>query len=351
MPLNADTKTISGPLSIPLCLLGDSSCHLVASSCRRDEYSSRGDSVNLKPPANMKGRLSSLPVCITVYHTCRDERFLCTTKVCRLEVEPKVGTASEFHIIANPDYKNVWMNRLLPRVLRTRLSFHQSSGQMNLKILPFLGLVFFLAIDPCLGKETNASRFRRGLPPLPPRFVSRSKGATASATISSRPSSTPRPHFSSRSDHSGRIQVFANNGSSLGYVRNSTPISINFGGDPEQELRIQTGFESAPFDILKPLGASASSSGTLDKLTTVALSSPDQASRLDTSGSGKGFIQSAIWSMDPNTQELKAQYVNPDGIKSALFVEYEAFKNELYFANDIDSAKHGLAVKLYLSED
>ncbi|KAJ7446687.1 hypothetical protein FB451DRAFT_785287 [Mycena latifolia] len=240
---------------------------------------------------------------------------------------------------------------------------------MNFKIFAFLALAFFLAaVNPSLGKETNASRLRRGLPPLPPRSLFRNKGAigwTASATTSSRPSSTPRPRFSSRS---GRIQVLASNGSSLGFVGNSTPvISINFGGDPGQDLRIQIVSESAPFNIIVTnpnfptpfyLGALASSNLSLEKLTTVALSNVDRArSKSRATASEKGFVQSAIWSIDLNTQELKARYVNPDGTKSPLFVVYNAHYNELHFVGNVDSDNlanpgfPGSAVKLYLSED
>ncbi|KAJ7898432.1 hypothetical protein B0H13DRAFT_807343 [Mycena leptocephala] len=116
---------------------------------------------------------------------------------------------------------------------------------MYFKFLTFVGLVFLLAeIYPALGKETNASRLKRGLPPLPPRFLKR---ATASGTTSARPSHSPRPQLYGRSS---RIQVFAGNGSSLGYVRNSTPIiSINIDADPGQDLRIQAVTSGEPFEI------------------------------------------------------------------------------------------------------
>ncbi|KAJ7091391.1 hypothetical protein B0H15DRAFT_835912, partial [Mycena belliarum] len=116
---------------------------------------------------------------------------------------------------------------------------------MNVKTLAFLGFIFLVGINPSLCKETNASRLRRGLPPLPPRSLFRNKdaaGAAASATASSRPSHTPSPprpyvpffQLKSSSKHSlysrrfsrrsGRIQVIASNGSSFGFLGSSIPI-------------------------------------------------------------------------------------------------------------------------------
>ncbi|KAJ6591533.1 hypothetical protein DFH09DRAFT_177348 [Mycena vulgaris] len=234
---------------------------------------------------------------------------------------------------------------------------------MNFKLLTFLGLVvvFLGNFYPSLGKETNASRFRRGLPPLPPRFALRNKGSTASATVTSWPSSTPRPRFSARS---GRIQVFAGN-TSLGYVRNSTPInSINLGGVPKQDLRVETVSERAPFDIivtnpnfLSPFYVGVLVSRNLDarELATMTLSNVDRArSNFRATGPGKSYVQSQIWSISSNTNELEARYLNPDGSKSSLFVAYDAHENELYFVGDIDffnSASPASLVKLFLSED
>ncbi|KAJ7116025.1 hypothetical protein C8R44DRAFT_220288 [Mycena epipterygia] len=249
---------------------------------------------------------------------------------------------------------------------------------MNLKILTLLGLLcFFADIIPSLGKETNASRLRRGLPPLPPRFLSRNKGATASMTVSSRPSSTPRPRSSVRS---GRIQVFAANGSSLGYVRNSTPMhafiplpqsrlihlifrnGINLEADSAHDLRVEIAGE-APFDIIitNPnfpapfyLGALSSRNLALHDLTTIVLSNVDQAR--GAAASRKGFVQSSIWSIN-SSKELEARYVNPDGTKSPLLIAFDAHENELHFVGDIDfynSANPDFpasAVKFYLSED
>ncbi|KAJ6610200.1 hypothetical protein B0H10DRAFT_436230 [Mycena sp. CBHHK59/15] len=122
---------------------------------------------------------------------------------------------------------------------------------MNVKILSFFACVCLLAIIPSsLGKETNASRLRRGLPPLPPRFIVRDKRATASATISSSPSSTPRPRFS------GRIKVVAGNGTSLGYVRNSPGNSNSIspiGGvslHADQDLRVRLAYGRELFDVV-----------------------------------------------------------------------------------------------------
>ncbi|KAJ7890529.1 hypothetical protein B0H14DRAFT_2689671 [Mycena olivaceomarginata] len=238
---------------------------------------------------------------------------------------------------------------------------------MYFKFLAFFGLAFLLSnVWPAVGKETNASRMKRGLPPLPPRFLARNKRPTPSATISApyKPLHTPRPQ-----GRSSRIQVFAGNGSSLGYVNNSTPIfGINLDADRGHDLRVQpvTGkrtveqfsihFErsnhlSAPLDS----GTLASNKLLLRDLTELPNMNQDRAAVSD-----KNFVRTAVWSIDSKAKtnhlkknELKALYVDPDDTESPIFV-FDAAGNKFHFLEDIDSINNDfpmIPVRFYLSED
>ncbi|KAJ7765492.1 hypothetical protein DFH07DRAFT_367116 [Mycena maculata] len=229
---------------------------------------------------------------------------------------------------------------------------------MYFRIPLLLGLVLFLAdlnLALATDKETNASRLRRGLGPLPPRFASRDKAATASA--SARPSHTPRPHSSSSSS---RIQVFSGNSSSLGYVRNSAPIyGINpDGGSGDLRVRSMAGGERFDLIITNPspsstpsyLGAVTSGNLALRDLPKVALSNVDQVS-------DKAFVQSTIWSVNSSTKELEARYMDPDGTTSPLTVVFDAHENEIHFVGDVDVYNSDYAdfpamvIKLYLTDN
>jgi len=209
---------------------------------------------------------------------------------------------------------------------------------MYFNILTIFGLAFLLAdVYPSLGKETNASRLKRGLPPLPPRFILGNKRATAPATISARPSHTPRSQLSARSS---RIQVFAGNGSSLGYAKNSPITGINLDADPGQDLRIQT-VTGEPFDIFfespnslsAPLYSEVLASSTLPRSSFRESSNVNRARRAAVSD--KGLVRTAVWSIDSNTKELKAVYVDLNGAKSPMLA-FDALENKLHFAGDID---------------
>ncbi|KAJ7247664.1 hypothetical protein B0H12DRAFT_1124968 [Mycena haematopus] len=215
-----------------------------------------------------------------------------------------------------------------------------------------LGLAFLLAnAYPSLGKETNASRLKRGLPPLPPRFLMRQNRATASATISAIPSYTQLS-----ATRSSRIQVFAGNGSSFGYVKNSAPIlGVNLDADSSQDLRVQ-GVTGEPFSIYfespkflgAPLQPGALASRHLRDFT--------KSSNKERSGtvSHNDLVRTVVWSIDSKTRELRALYRT--GTKSPILA-YDAVGNKLYFVGDIgiyNSANSDflvIPVRFYLSED
>ncbi|KAJ7612524.1 hypothetical protein DFH06DRAFT_1147235 [Mycena polygramma] len=198
---------------------------------------------------------------------------------------------------------------------------------MYSRCIKFLGLVLLLAgVPPSLGKETNASRLKRGLPPLPPRFLS-DKRATVPTTTSARPSRTPDPN------------------------------NLNLDAGSGQDLRIQAVAGGEPFDLMvqnskTPLYLGALAPHNLSKVT---LSIVNKARR--TTVSDKGLVQSTIWSMDRNTKELKARYVDPDGNKSPSNFAFDPHGNALLLLANVDDYNSAnpddpaIPVRLLLSED
>ncbi|KAF8239393.1 hypothetical protein L208DRAFT_1386312 [Tricholoma matsutake] len=203
----------------------------------------------------------------------------------------------------------------------------------------------------------------RGLPPSPPKFgrnlpgkVMEARGTPSrSASVSFRgPSASPLPP----TRQTGRIQARKPDGSVLGFVRNtnsSQPISgFNFWG-PDQDLFVSftaSASGQGPFDIVAInaifsapfyVGASAalnSSSIGLKNSNAVAFSNVEQTppdSIPVASTFGKTVVESAIWSFDPSTRELKAQYVNPDSTKPATVIAYDNSTNFIFFVGDINA--------------
>ncbi|KAJ7180663.1 hypothetical protein C8R46DRAFT_1070173 [Mycena filopes] len=230
---------------------------------------------------------------------------------------------------------------------------------MSSKILALLGFVlFFAGFNPILGKETNASRLKRGLPPLPPASLFNKRPASA------QPSYTPRPPWY---NHPGRIHVFAGNGTALGYVGDSPVNGLNTIADSGEDLHVQPLARGELFDLSISsstpksrktplyLGVVTARNKPLRDLIKVSLSTVNQARR--TTASEKGFIQSTIWSIDPSTKELKAQYLDPDGSKHPVLLAFDSHGNELHFVGDINLYNSvnrdfpSIVVRFYLSED
>ncbi|KAJ7623202.1 hypothetical protein FB45DRAFT_924878 [Roridomyces roridus] len=222
----------------------------------------------------------------------------------------------------------------------------------------------------CQCKETNASRLRRGLPPLPPRILKRQDGSSAS--VSSRPMQTPSVARAVSSPLSGRIQVFAGNGSYLGYVQGrDSPSIYGIAGSSSLRVRATLGGNSSNLLITKPtvsgpqyLGALTSSDLPLEQLPCGAECVPEPDNFLPVpskSRSGtmnnRDFVQSAIWTIDLTTREIEPRYTNPDGTNLPLLTAFDAHENELFFVGDVEvyNSEHAdfpvSAVKLYLSSD
>ncbi|KAF9466089.1 hypothetical protein BDZ94DRAFT_1234072 [Collybia nuda] len=201
--------------------------------------------------------------------------------------------------------------------------------------------------------ETNAQRMARGLPPSAPKFGRTLPGAKRTYT-----SAIPRIPYS------GRLEVRQEDGSVAGYVRNSNSSGaiskfdhssgLNFLG-PEQELHVSftAPFSgNGPFDIvasnpLFPAPFYVGASGTADinsiagdSRNTISFSNVEQTPKntIPIASATDGlntFIESAIWSINPKTKELKAQYINPDKSKPETIIGYDIRANRLFFVGNI----------------
>lgn len=244
-------------------------------------------------------------------------------------------------------------------------------------VLSFIAC-FIVSVAGAPIQETNAQRMARGLPPSPPRFGRALPGMVMARTPTQvlaakrgQPSSVPPMQMS------GRIQVRnPQNKQPIGNVKNTNgtnPISgVNALG-PEQDLHVSFTAPpsgSGPFDIMATnaafpppflVGASVAPSTTgvigLGSPDTVGFTNvqqtPPNSPPVPSSTVPNTMVESAIWSFNPGTNELMAQYVNPDGSKPSTVIAYDIRENVLFFVGDIDAYNKNndlpaSAVKLYL---
>ncbi|KAJ6581488.1 hypothetical protein B0H19DRAFT_1251698 [Mycena capillaripes] len=99
-----------------------------------------------------------------------------------------------------------------------------------------------------------------------------------------------------------------------------------------------------------PLYLGASTSSNLD-VQKINLSIVKKAHRAN------GIQSTTIWSIDAETKELKARYVDPDGNKSLLNLAFDSRRDEILLVGDLDSYNSvsddhsAIPVRLYLSND
>jgi hypothetical protein len=222
--------------------------------------------------------------------------------------------------------------------------------------------------------ESNAQRLARGLPPLKPRFGRNLPGVIQIWY--------PTPVFGAkRSEPSGNLQKTCNghievrnsDGNTLGFVKDASGDigGVNLTPDSNQDLQVTFEADSTgPFNIkatnpgfpdppyvgtlsqISPNNFIATGSGNSASLTHVGSTAPN------TSGSvvGDQYAQSAIWSYNSNTQELTAQYINPDGSKPPTIFAFNSKDNTLFVVGDLNAwnSQHSdtpaSAVLLYFSE-
>jgi hypothetical protein len=174
-------------------------------------------------------------------------------------------------------------------------------------------------------RETNADRFARGLPPLPP-----TRRATAKRQQNSQPAVPSTGRIQVR-DHNG-------NGKSLGYVQNgpSGPHGVNLGTDPDYsdlyvifnpvEHRISCQYSDFDGNGGSYFGAPATSE-VLSVASTVyvLLTNVDIGNEAD---------EADIWSIDPAGQ-LTAVWENADSSTVPVSFAYNDYTNALALVGDI----------------
>jgi hypothetical protein len=212
---------------------------------------------------------------------------------------------------------------------------------------------------------TNAQRMARGLPPRSPVFGRALPGRDELPTrafAAKRTGSSPLPGTT----YTGRIQIRSpSTGSPIGYVGNTqsgvslvdlggifddvrvriTTSSSNPGGSYDLQATNQQ-WTGSPF-----IGAAPDRTLAIGSTTTLGIGPVPQTS----SGSPptpQGA--SAIWQIDPNTKELTAHWVNPDGSRPNTVVVWDARANQIFIVGDVQaynsqgSGYFASAVQLFL---
>ncbi|KAF9530431.1 hypothetical protein CPB83DRAFT_850908 [Crepidotus variabilis] len=223
--------------------------------------------------------------------------------------------------------------------------------------VPALLLVAFGVLSGVLAlpipSETNGQRLARGLPPSPPKFLKRFLATPVSNA--KRTTTSPLPPVTL----SGRLQVRSKeNGSSLGNVRNwpgggtiSGTSAFSPDGDllvtltynPSDPTKIQILSTNPAFPAPFYVGAGTSNTISVPHLaagdyhsvgftnveSTAPGSPPSKAPSRD------AYVESAIWTINPSTKQLTAQFINEDGSTPPTVFAYDIRNNNLFFTGDI----------------
>jgi len=194
-------------------------------------------------------------------------------------------------------------------------------------------------------RVTNAERLKRGLGPMPPMFKRVLPGGQLPTRTTAAKRAAPSP--SSRSVvYTGRIEVRTLDGSSYGDVINAQYgiNGVNFGG-PIPALNVQFTTDSSgtgPFNIFATnpnfpaphfVGATTHDFATLGSNSGTGVSLGNIRQTPPNSHLSGG--ESAIWSIDPTTKEIKAHWVNPDGSKIPTFIGVDIRNNAVVFTGNI----------------
>ncbi|EGN96788.1 hypothetical protein SERLA73DRAFT_184947 [Serpula lacrymans var. lacrymans S7.3] len=160
-------------------------------------------------------------------------------------------------------------------------------------------------------------------------------------------SGTPPLHFS------GRIEVRSTSGSVEGYVRNwnsaASVSGVNYGG-PDEELHVNfytTPSGTGPVNILTTnpnfpapyyIGTSTNATLGVNSANIVGFNNVAETPAGSPPVSIDGQeAESSIWSINPNTREIKAQYVNTDGTYPRTLIFYDIRENSIFFGGDINA--------------
>jgi len=171
-------------------------------------------------------------------------------------------------------------------------------------------------------RETNADRFARGLPPLPP-----TRRETAKRQQNSQQPSAPT---------TGRIQVRDNgSGSPLGYVQNgqSGPHGIDINpGFTDLYVTFNSVQNTIFFQDQQFIGGSFF--GALDPGNIINAAST-LALPLTNVYLGNVIEEADIWWIDQTTGELTAYWTNPDSTTSLVYFAYNAAADSLVLVGDV----------------
>ncbi|KAG0709375.1 hypothetical protein DFH29DRAFT_888085 [Suillus ampliporus] len=208
-------------------------------------------------------------------------------------------------------------------------------------------IALVLSVSSAVAALTNAQRLARGLPVLPPKFGRALPGYAWTPTAAgAKQSPSPSPP----KKYTGRILAMGNDGKPLGHLYNwaSGINGVNFGASSE-DLHVS---------FTKPL----SGKGLIDiqavdpafpELCYIGTTSNDTLAPGSPTAVGFGNVirtpvhsppvpvgqneadESAIWTFDQNTNELKAHYVNLDGHKAKTTIAYKIYDNTIFFVGDI----------------
>ncbi|KAH6910619.1 hypothetical protein BKA70DRAFT_1270958 [Coprinopsis sp. MPI-PUGE-AT-0042] len=215
-------------------------------------------------------------------------------------------------------------------------------------ILFVLFLCFLGSVSALATRETNANRLARGLTPLQPQGMERANRRATGTGSARRSMVSPLPPTTA----SGRLQVrYVSSGSNAGFVRNwegGAPISgVSFlGGDEELQVTVAYSPSSprqcnihatnAKFPAPYLVGASGGP-GKLEGGRTLGFTNvPEtQPGSLPTQvGTENKFVESAIWSFDPFTKQLKAFWINDDSTTTEAVLAYAVRENSLFFVGN-----------------
>lgn len=208
-------------------------------------------------------------------------------------------------------------------------------------------IALILSVSSAVATLTNAQRLARGLPVLPPKFGRALPGYVRTPTAAgANPSTSPVPPKT----YTGRILVKSYDGGTLGHLYNwaSGINGVNF-GDSSEDLYVtftvtRSGKGLIDIQAIDPAFTGPSYIGTTNN-ATLATGSPTAV--------GFGNVirtpvhsppvpvgqynadESAIWTFNPTTYELKAHYVNINGHKAKTTIAYKIYNNSIFFVGDI----------------
>ncbi|KAH7909553.1 hypothetical protein BJ138DRAFT_1155001 [Hygrophoropsis aurantiaca] len=245
---------------------------------------------------------------------------------------------------------------------------------MRFCLVALLALIAAAASPAAAEGSTNAERFARGLPPLPPKFGRSHPGQArnpSSAFVPDRvnivvsPSPSSKPHINQLFyKYAGRIKVVSYDGEPLGYLRNwqtGSVSGVNAGGvDTELHVTFKSvRSEDHLFNIYAtnpnfpaPYYIGTSTTATLGPglQSSVAFANVDQTPPKSPPVTVGNFsYESAIWSFDHKTNEITAHYVNPDGSTPKTTIAYNIWDNTIFFVGDIDAFNNATSDPDYLA--